>query len=347
MRPIQEGPSASRQFQTVIANTPPDSTAEFWRSVRARMQPPGQALLLPPDASSLEVGLTPIATLSDAPPRTTQSAPVMRSSPMPFSLRTMLERREFGRSCEATQVDLRPIENRLPGLECPVGNLQFLASDSSFDDLNLSVDCLLQHRKKLISQTVDRSKPRRDVLILGAGPGGLIAAIELRLRDHRVVLCEQREVYTRNRFMGVYKEVAHIMSALGMPERMTYDFTHYRGKRGIMIADIQTFFHAVALKLGVIIYTGAGPRRLTHESLRNGEIELQRSTHGGAGASAAGAIGMVRWHYDTVMRVRSGVSIRFNTIVEATGGRSGARELLVGPDNVVSIRTAARDAARR
>jgi hypothetical protein len=99
MRPIQEGPAGSRQFQTVIANAPPDSTAEFWRSVRARMPPPGQPLLLPPDASSLEMGLTPIATLSEAPPRTAQSTPVMRSSPMPFSLRAMLEQREFGRSC--------------------------------------------------------------------------------------------------------------------------------------------------------------------------------------------------------------------------------------------------------
>jgi hypothetical protein len=41
------------------------------------------------------------------------------------------------------------------------------------------------------------------------------------------------------------------------------------------------------------------------------------------------------------------VSIRFDTIVEATGGRSGLRELLVGADNVVSIRTVARETALR
>jgi CRP-like cAMP-binding protein len=266
---------------------------------------------------------------------------------MPSSLRAMLERRDFGRRYDAVQVDLDGVQDRLPMLECPSGELQFLASDVSFEDLSLSVDCLLQHRKRLLSASLDRSHPRRDVLVLGAGPGGLIAAIELRLRDHRVIVCEQRQAYTRNRFMGVYKEVAHIMAALGMPERMTYDFTHYRGKRGIMVADIQTFLHAVALKLGVIIYTGAIARGLTPEALRSGEIELQRSTQVDAGASGAAAVGLTRWHYDTVMQVRSGVSIRFNTLLEATGGRSGLRELLVGADNVVSLRTVARDAARR
>jgi hypothetical protein len=262
---------------------------------------------------------------------------------MPLSLREMIERREFGRPFDGTQVDLAPFEERLPALECPAGPVQFLGNDCSFDDLSFSVDCLLQHRKRLISQMVDQATPRRDVLVLGGGPGGLIAAIELRLRDHRVIVCEQREVYARNRFMGVYKEVAHIMAALGMPERMTYDFTHYRGKRGIMVADIQTFFHAVALRLGVIIYTGATARDLTPDVLRRGQVELQRSTHGDS--SGGGAIGMVRWHYDTIMRVRSGLSIHFNTIVEATGGRSGLRELLVGPHNIVSMRTVARDTA--
>jgi hypothetical protein len=41
------------------------------------------------------------------------------------------------------------------------------------------------------------------------------------------------------------------------------------------------------------------------------------------------------------------VSIRFDTILEATGGRSGLREILVGRENVVSLRIVGRDAARR
>ena len=43
-----------------------------------------------------------------------------------------------------------------------------------------------------------------------------------------------------------------------------------------MLADIQTFLHGVALKLGVIIYTGAVARSLSLEILRSGVIELQR-----------------------------------------------------------------------
>jgi CRP-like cAMP-binding protein len=333
------------QFQSAVPSAPADDIAEFWRAVRDGLAPGTQPPLPAPEPSSLEVGLSALAVLSEAPPRTSHSAPVVRSSPAPPALRAMLERREFGQRYDAIELDLDSLEDRLPTLECPTGDLQFLASDGTFEDLTLSVGCLLQHRRRLLAPSLDHSCPRRDVLVVGGGPGGLIAAIELRLRDHRVIVCEEREGYTRNRFMGVYKEIAHTMAALGMPERMTYDFTHYRGKRGIMVADIQTFLHAVALKLGVIIYTGAVAPNLTLEALRNGEIELQRSTR--ADSSGTAAVGVTRWHYDTVMRVRSGVSIRFDTIIEATGGRSGLRELIVGADNVVSLRTVAKQAALR
>lgn len=343
----------STQFQSVIPSEPAGNT-EIWRVVRERIAPGDKPLPSALDSSSLESGLSPIATLSEAPARTMHIGAVVRSSPTPPALRAMLERREFGCRYDAVQVNLDApfpqrhdrggtIEDNLPRLDCPESQLEFPASDASFADLSLSIDCLLQHRKRLISPSIDLSRPRRDVLVLGGGPGGLMVAVELRLRDHRVVLCEERQAYARNRFMGVYKEVAHIMASLGMPERMTYDFTHYRGKRGIMVADIQTFLHGVALKLGVIIYTGAIARGLTQEAIRSGKIELQRTTRAEDGA----VIGMTRWHYDTVMRVQSGVSIRFDTIVEATGGRSGLRELVVGKDNVISLRVLAKEAARR
>jgi hypothetical protein len=344
MRGIAESLTSSTSFETVTARRPAGDT-DLWRQVREATAPRAGPLPTTLESSILEAELTPIAVLTEAPPRTTHVPPVIRSSPMPSALRAMLERRELGRRYDALQVDLDGLEDRLPGLECAEGEVDFPASDASFEDLSLSVDCLLQHRKRLVSRSVDRSHPRRDVLVLGAGPGGLIAAIELRLRDHRVVVCEERQAYTRNRFMGVYKEVAHIMAALGMPESMTYDFTHYRGKRGIMVADIQTFLHAVALKLGVVVYNGAVARGLDLEALRRGRVEVQRSARSDAGAAAPADVGLLRWHYDTVMRVRSGVDIRFDTVLEATGGRSGVRELVVGADNVVSLRTLAREAA--
>ncbi|HEX2732067.1 MAG TPA: cyclic nucleotide-binding domain-containing protein [Polyangiaceae bacterium] len=338
----------SSQFQTAVPSMPGKPPAELWSLVRGKARTNSVAGERPLDGSVLEDGLSMVTLLAEAPPRTTHSVAIKRSSPMSFSVRAMLEDRDFGRRFDVTSLDLGAISDRLPKLECPVGAVEFLADDSSFEDLSFSVDCLLQHRKQLLSYSIDSAKPRRDVLVLGAGPGGLMAAIELSLRNHRVVVCEQREVYTRNRFIGVYKQVAHLMASLGMPERMTYDFTHYRGKRGLMLADIQTFLHAVALKLGVVIYTGAVVREVNAQALRRGEFELQRYTRGAAaGADAAAAIGMTRWHYDTVSRVRSGVSIRFDTVLEATGGRSGLRELLVGPENVVSLRTVGRDAALR
>lgn len=335
------------QFETAAPSVPTTSPAALWRSVREQAAGAAQRIRTVADGSILEQGLSTIQTLDEAPPRTLHSTAIMRSSPLSMSVRSMIERREFGRRFDACEADFSAIRHRLPGLDCPDGSVEFLADDESFEALSFSIDCLLRHRQQLLEPTLDRTLPRRDVLVLGAGPGGLMAAIELRLRDHRVVLCEFREVYTRNRFIGVYKQVAHLMAALGMPERMTYDFTHYRGKRGIMLADIQTLLHGVALKLGVVIYTGAVVRDVDLQALRNGEAVLQRSTRGGDGAESAAAIGMTRWHHDTVARVRSGVRVRFDAVLEATGGRSGLRELLVGAHNVVSVREVARDAALR
>jgi len=162
-------------FETLSASHRHGDT-DLWRRVRASAvldEPPSATL----ESSILETGLTPIAVLSEAPPRTTHVPSAIRSSPMPAALREMLERREFGRRFDALRIDLDELGESLPGLDCPAGDLAFPARDESFADLSLSVDSLLQHRKGLISHSVDLSRPRRDVLVLGAGPGGLMAAI--------------------------------------------------------------------------------------------------------------------------------------------------------------------------
>ena len=327
-------------FVSLNPSHPSADSSALWREVRERLRASGAGRpAAPPPASGMESGLSVIAALEEAPPRTLHSAPLVSSSPLSPAVRRMLETREFGRAFDAFAIDLEAIADRLPGLDCPEGPVVFPACDQNLEDLSLSVDALLQHRKRLLAPTVNPARPRRHALVLGAGPGGLMAAIQMRLRDHHVIVCEQREVYARNRYIGVYKEVTHLMAALGMPESMTYDFSQYRGKRGIMLADIQTLLHGIALKLGVIIYMGAVPRRLTAAELQAGEIELQRSTRGATGAPGQSSIGITRWQHDTVARARSGVAIRFDLIVEASGGRSGLRELLVGADNVVSLRT--------
>jgi len=292
----------------------------------------------------MEAGLSILSEHSTAPSRTVHCDAVTKSSPLPLAVRSILETRAFSRRFDAVPLDLAPIEDLLPGLECPKGNVPFLVDESSLENMRLSVDALLDHRKKLITKTIDRRRPRRQIFILGAGPAGLMAAVQLSLRDHNVVVCEQREEYARNRHIGVYKEVAHLMAGLGMPESMTYDFSQYRGKRGIMLADIQTFLHAIALKLGVIIYTGAVPRLIDAQTLARGEIELQRASK--PGSTAASAAGLTRWQHDTVSRAASGVTIRFDAILEASGGRSGLRETLVGKENVVSLHEIGLEAAK-
>jgi hypothetical protein len=338
------------KFLSLTATRRVGDPSELWEAVKQRGG--GEAghrrlSAAPPESSVMEAGLSVITPLDEAPPRTLNNPAIVRSSPLPPAVRAMFETREFGRRYDSIAVDLRTINAELPGLTCPEGDVPFLGSDHSLDDLNLSVDCLLQHRKRLIAPTVDRNRSRRHVLIIGAGPGGLMAAIQLSLRGHDVVVCEQREVYSRNRYIGVYKEVTHLMASLGMPESMTYDFSQYRGKRGIMLADIQTFLHGIALKLGVIIYTGAVARTLSLPVLRNGEVELQRDARGPVTTPGQSSIGMMRWQHDTVSRVRSGVGIRFDTIIEASGGRSGLRELLVGEENIISLRSLGRTAALR
>ena len=343
---------------TVPDRLSPDSPGQLFVSLQPsaagvaakRWQERWGRVAVPPPASgrresepvSMESGVSVIEWLETAPPRTLHSAPLVSSSPLPPAVRAMLEAREFGRPFDEAEIDLAAIAPELPGLACPQGDVQFPAVDFSAEELSVSMDGLLRHRRNLVAASIDPGQPRRRVLIVGAGPGGLMTAIQLRLRGHEVVVCEQREAYVRNRYIGVYKEVTHLMAALGMPEGMTYDFSQYRGKRGIMLADIQTLLHAVAIKLGVVIYMGAVIRRLVASTLQSGVLELQRAARG-AGAD----IGMTRWRHDTIARVRSGVAIGFDTIVEASGGRSGLRELLVGAENVVSLKTLGAAAAKQ
>ena len=49
-----------------------------------------------PAASAMEVGLSVIAALAEAPPRTSNNVALVRSSPLPPGVRAMIERREFG-----------------------------------------------------------------------------------------------------------------------------------------------------------------------------------------------------------------------------------------------------------
>jgi CRP/FNR family cyclic AMP-dependent transcriptional regulator len=323
----------SAQVATVVPVEPTADRSDFWRALRTRAST--QSPSPPVQSDVMEAGVSVLADLSTAPARTLHSAPLVKSSPLSPPVRAMLEAREFGRRFDAAALDVASAAERLPGLAVPDGEVEFWASDRSLEDLSLSVDGLLQHRKRLLSGTVNRQNPRKRVLVLGAGPAGLMSAVQLALRDHCVVACEAREVYTRNRYIGVYKEITHLMAALGMPESMTYDFSQYRGKRGIMLADIQTLLHGLALKLGVVIYTGAVARIIDLQTLRGGQVELQRAPR--AGAHGAPSVGMTRWQHDTVCGVASGLTVHFDTIVEATGGRSGVREMLVGAENIVSL----------
>ena len=161
------------KFLSLTATRRISDPSELWEAVRKQLgggEAAPRRLSAAPESSVMEAGLSVITPLNEAPPRTLNNPAIVRSSPLPPAVRAMFETREFGRRYDSIAVDLRTINAELPGLSCPEGDVPFLGSDHSLDDLNLSVDCLLQHRKRLIAPTVDRNRSRRHVLIIGAGP---------------------------------------------------------------------------------------------------------------------------------------------------------------------------------
>src|SRR3984893_8780967 len=146
------------KFLSLTAKKPTSDPSEFGRDVASRIRPSEPGTSKPsgaPHSSVMEVGLSPIVPLNEAPPRTPNSGAIVPSSAVPSSVRTLSAQREFARQCFAVKADLDAIASDLPGLDCPVGNVPFLAGDHSFDDLNFSVDCLLQHRKRLLAPSDD------------------------------------------------------------------------------------------------------------------------------------------------------------------------------------------------
>jgi hypothetical protein len=136
------------KFLSLTAKKPTSNPSEFWSGVASQIRAAEPRASKPsgaPRSSVMEVGLSPIMPLNEAPPRTRTNAAIVRSSPLPPSVRAMFEQREFGRQYDAVLADLNSIASELPGLESPQGDVRFLASDHSFDDLNFSVGCLLQH----------------------------------------------------------------------------------------------------------------------------------------------------------------------------------------------------------
>ncbi|XP_065222209.1 F-actin-monooxygenase Mical isoform X2 [Planococcus citri] len=106
--------------------------------------------------------------------------------------------------------------------------------------------------------------PNTRVLIIGAGPCGLRAAIEAQLLGAKVVVIEKRDRMTRNNVLHLWPFVIHDLRALGAKK--------FFGKfcagsiDHISIRQLQCILLKVALLLGVEIHEGVGFESLIYPS---------------------------------------------------------------------------------
>ncbi|VVD00198.1 unnamed protein product, partial [Leptidea sinapis] len=112
-----------------------------------------------------------------------------------------------------------------------------------------------------------RSCPQTKVLIIGAGPCGLRAAIECQLLGAKVVVVEKRDRISRNNVLHLWPFVIHDLKALGAKK--------FFGKfcagsiDHISIRQLQCILMKVSLLLGVEIHEGVSFEELLEPSVTN------------------------------------------------------------------------------
>jgi hypothetical protein len=185
----------------------------------------------------------------------------------------------------------------------------------------------LWNMKEFFKKYENNAIPRRKIVVIGAGPVGLTAAIILALRGHSVVLVEKRELNVRGRMIGLYPETSAIMDALGAPGCLFYNCVHYRGKYGVWVSDLQTFLHAAAAKCGVNLILGGEIDLDSLKALNSGESKEKQIQVTMAKKSKR----FLMFKQDEAFEIGSEsiVELNMDTIVDASGGGFGLVKVMV------------------
>jgi len=172
----------------------------------------------------------------------------------------------------------------------------------------------------------------KQVVVAGAGPGGLTAAIECAGRGHKVTVLEKHGTPIRLRCVGLFRQEERFLSSLGAPRSLRSEIpASYADKSNIWLFDLIYFLRLVALKLGVVIYENCTA------TLENGRVIGRRT----------GTSEMIRRRGREVDEVLPELLLPCDVVVDASGGNSSLRSTLVGEDNVVCLSDKARYALER
>jgi len=146
-----------------------------------------------------------------------------------------------------------------------------------------AIEAALLFHRAFVAKTIQESNPKflpGDYWVVGAGPGGLVGAVELALMGHRVAVVERRYTphgFDHARSTGIFRHTERLLSALGMPRYFTSNLFLYKHKRSLIFPSVQDYLKFVALKIGVTLLldceTDVSPRRLLIKSVRGGTCQ--------------------------------------------------------------------------
>jgi len=155
-----------------------------------------------------------------------------------------------------------------------------------------------------------------EVVVIGGGPSGLLAAIVLREAEFRVKLWEKRQNYHRRIWFDVYSEPWSF--AIGWLDRLGFfdeaeegkDFVHHQerssntmGVTSLQCSALENFLLRAARRLGVeIIHEEATPEKMLREDSASWFIDASGS--GSIFPEASGVsrkhVSYLEWHGDRV-----------------------------------------------